>query len=115
MPGPSMKTHTFCSLLTLLALIAGCATPESLRATSSLDLCVRYLTNPSISFGQQDLSAELARRGENCRQYSHIVEAKMRADEAFRRSLRPEPMDRTMMPRRTTCSGNGRTVDCVSQ
>ena len=69
-----------CSMKKIITLITvaltGCATPETFSKMSNQELCMGYLTKPDYNIYQKDRANELAKRGEDCKNY--IEQAKVR-------------------------------------
>ena len=94
--------------LTVVGVLAGCATADTYRNTPSSKLCIDYLTLPSMNINHGARAEELSRRGENCSGYMGMAE--LRRD-ANRDANQPQQI-RT--PVQTQCYRNGAYVNCTS-
>ena len=112
----------FVLILTVVILSSCTKSPEYYRNQSSMDLCVKYLSLPSLNIHQNDRAKELARRNENCSQYAGAAEAKRRSDEGFQRSLQSlsntlnQPYNNAVQYRQGTHTYimNGKQVTCTT-
>ncbi len=105
------------SPLTFVIILCGCATADSYRNTPTSKLCLDYLTLPSINVNHGARAEELARRGENCSEYTGMARARRDADNAFQNSMRAlqqSGQQQTNRPTQTTCVRNGNIVNCNS-
>jgi hypothetical protein len=64
--------------------IAGCASQEEAalkyQTTPSMQLCVDYMTLPTINIYQEARAREIERRGVDCSQYADIAAARANAN-----------------------------------
>jgi hypothetical protein len=119
-----MRRPIVTAFLVFSIFLAGCARdPSYYQAQSSMELCMQYLTLPSINIHQSDRARELARRGENCAAYVPAANARNRSNADFERSMMllqqgtqmmtpPQPSYQNTVPR--TYNMNGRTVTCTT-
>ena len=69
--------------------LLGCADDRYIyRNTSTMQLCMSYLTLPSINIHQSARAQELSRRGENCNQYLEAAGLRQQKDAAFDNQMR---------------------------
>jgi len=71
-------------IVALLALAACARDPSYYRNTSSLELCVSYLTKSSLNIHQSARASELDRRGENCSQYAEAAAARRNSNADYK-------------------------------
>ena len=115
-----MKTYNYLLsvvILPTMLLLAGCAgTPTDYSRTSTMDLCVGYLSLPSYNINQRARVAELSRRGEDCSQYYEAARIKRQTDKQMldtgMKLLNPPP--RTYQQGTHTYIIDGRTVTCTT-
>lgn len=103
----------------LSATFAGCAVtdPNRYKDTPTAQLCLAYMTMPSINVYQGARAAELARRGEDCSRYGDVAAARQRADgqlQNLTNSLKRPPQRPVDAPQTQTYIINGKMVTCTT-
>lgn len=97
----------------LSALVtAGCATvgrlsdPDYFRKQSSMQLCMDLLSTPTLNVNRGARMEELARRGENCSQYTGQAAVQVQRDRQTTDSLieASKALTPPPAPRPTTCN-----------
>ena len=74
-------------IVSVLSLSACVMTPERAVGMSTMELCVGYLSLPTMNINQGTRAQELARRGEDCSAYTGAAEARRESDREFDRKL----------------------------
>lgn len=101
----SMKSLPIILLFTIS--LAGCVTTqERIDAASSASdrqLCMEWMTSPSLNFSQSYREAEIKRRGIDCWQYGNVAEERERAERRLSESI--ERLGGRQAPGRTGSSG----------
>lgn len=88
-----MKMSKFLSVFVLSAvvLLQGCASQQevlgNLRAKSDRQLCMEYMTLPSMNFYHSEREAVIRERRLDCWKFGNIAEERRKADAEFQRGL----------------------------
>ena len=69
-------------------LLSGCVDPATYAQMPSSQLCIDYMTLPSMNINQGAREQELARRGESCSAYGSAAAARNQANKNFEDGLR---------------------------
>lgn len=76
-------------------LVAGCAATRDYSQTSSMKLCIDYMSVPSYNIWQSAREQELNRRGENCTAYTQAASIRqqqtLQEQEMALRLMQPPP------------------------
>ena len=82
------------SILFMSALLHGCASQQevdsSLFQKSDRDLCMEYMTLPSLNFYHSDRERMIRARGLNCSIYGDMRSLREKADNDFIRNTQPQ-------------------------
>ena len=90
--------------------LVGCATPETFSKMSNQQLCMGYLTKPDYNIYQNERAKELAKRGEDCKEY--IEQAKVRNAANAIAKPTPAPVAPVLQNKSMTCVQAGTLLQC---
>ena len=81
----------FMTVLFSIIFLSGCVTTqeriEAASAASDRELCMEWMTSPSLNFSQPYREAEIKRRRLDCWQYGNVAEERERAERRLSESI----------------------------
>jgi len=112
-----LKVNPLILVSSAAMLLFGCATPPGgYRNTPTAQLCMDYLTLPSININQGERANELSRRGESCQGYGGAAAARNQSNAQFQQGL--QNLNRQSQPAtpttRTYVGPNGKMMNCTT-
>lgn len=106
------KILIFISLLFLISCSATQSERNDMMRMSAQQLCMDYMTLPTVNRLQNDREEIIKLRKINCWQYGNVAAERRKADADFRdfRSIQPETKPRT----KTQCVKTGDVINCTT-